>query len=245
MFTKAIEQLGTTTSEGKPNIELRLGGLYALEKIAQNNQEYHPPIMEVLTSYLRLHSPRTIEINDEGDKLKEIIHSSENSTRTDIQVAIKIIGRRRVDFDSDQGIDLSNLTLDRIDLTKANLSHARITGSSFNHSNLTGVRLRHSIIKDSDFSRCTLGYADFTGSDMSKVSFSHAHLQHASFRKAKISGANFDRSLLHDADYCGSSLFNATFHHSYNGRVEFSCAKAGNIEPPKMQKKINSSILKN
>jgi hypothetical protein len=32
-FTKAIEQLGATDDKGKPKLELRLGGIYALERM--------------------------------------------------------------------------------------------------------------------------------------------------------------------------------------------------------------------
>src|SRR5438046_2681193 len=34
-FTKAIEQLGATDDKGNPKLELRLGGIYALERIAR------------------------------------------------------------------------------------------------------------------------------------------------------------------------------------------------------------------
>jgi hypothetical protein len=74
LFTKAIEQLGatrevktrsttkdadavaTTSSDGsaiRPNIEVRLGAIYALEKLARDDLEMHWPIMETLCAYIR------------------------------------------------------------------------------------------------------------------------------------------------------------------------------------------------
>jgi hypothetical protein len=50
-FTRAIDQLGS------PQLELRLGGIYGLESIANESPTYHWPIMEVLTAYVRVHSP--------------------------------------------------------------------------------------------------------------------------------------------------------------------------------------------
>lgn len=44
LFTKAIEQLGN-----KESLEVRLGGIYALERIARESAKDHWPIMEVLT----------------------------------------------------------------------------------------------------------------------------------------------------------------------------------------------------
>ena len=56
-FTKAIEQLGAIDDNGKPRLELRLGGIHALERIAQESEKDHWPIMEVLTTYVREHAP--------------------------------------------------------------------------------------------------------------------------------------------------------------------------------------------
>jgi hypothetical protein len=43
-FTKAIEQLGTVDSMGKAKIQVRLGGLYALERIARDSERDHSVI---------------------------------------------------------------------------------------------------------------------------------------------------------------------------------------------------------
>jgi hypothetical protein len=74
LFTKAIEQLGATrevkvgaqaggpegTETGtrvqsaiRPNIEVRLGAIYALEKLARDDLDMHWPIMETLCAYVR------------------------------------------------------------------------------------------------------------------------------------------------------------------------------------------------
>ena len=52
LFTKAIDQLGNDKQ-----IEVRLGGIYALERIARDSEKDHGPIMEVLTAFVRLHAP--------------------------------------------------------------------------------------------------------------------------------------------------------------------------------------------
>jgi uncharacterized protein YjbI with pentapeptide repeats len=50
-FTRAIDQIGETA---KPDV--RLGGIYALERIAKDSADDHPQVMEVLTAYLREHA---------------------------------------------------------------------------------------------------------------------------------------------------------------------------------------------
>src|SRR5579871_5378315 len=55
-YTKAIEQLGKLDGD-KPNIEVRLGAIYALERIARDSPRDHWTIMEVLTAYVRQNAP--------------------------------------------------------------------------------------------------------------------------------------------------------------------------------------------
>src|SRR5215213_5811411 len=56
-FTRAIEQLGATHGDNSKNLELRLGGIYALERISRESEGDHWSIMEVLTAYVRHHAP--------------------------------------------------------------------------------------------------------------------------------------------------------------------------------------------
>jgi Flp pilus assembly pilin Flp len=50
-FTKAIDQLGSTS------LDLQLGGIYALERIARDSKANHGPVIKVLTAYVRKRAP--------------------------------------------------------------------------------------------------------------------------------------------------------------------------------------------
>jgi hypothetical protein len=50
-YTKAIEQLGSK------EIDVRIGGIYALERIARDSARDQPTVMEVLAAFVRDHSP--------------------------------------------------------------------------------------------------------------------------------------------------------------------------------------------
>ncbi len=57
-FGRAIDQIGATDKEGKPVIEIRLGGIYALEQLSRHagadpTADLFKPIMEVLAAYVR------------------------------------------------------------------------------------------------------------------------------------------------------------------------------------------------
>jgi hypothetical protein len=51
-YTRAIDQLGSNK-----DLEIRLGGIYALERIARDSARDHWTVMEVLTAYVRQHAP--------------------------------------------------------------------------------------------------------------------------------------------------------------------------------------------
>ena len=50
-YTKAVEQLGSD------KIEVRLGGIYALERLMRDSSTDQPTIVEVLAAYIRQHAP--------------------------------------------------------------------------------------------------------------------------------------------------------------------------------------------
>src|SRR5216683_2629447 len=100
-------------------LELRLGGIYVLERSAQESEKDHWPIMEVLTTYVREHAPirRTIKT-----KKTEII----SAPRADIPTILTVIGRRGRTFK--KGED-ERLYLFRTDLVEANLTFAHLEGA--------------------------------------------------------------------------------------------------------------------
>ena len=80
-INKAVEGLGKR--DGKdPVIEVRLGALYALERIAKDSERDHIQILEILCAYIRTNSHQNSQSSG-GLKVRE-----------DIQAAITIIGRR-------------------------------------------------------------------------------------------------------------------------------------------------------
>jgi hypothetical protein len=49
-YSKAVEQLSSD------KLDVRVGGIYALERIARDSHRDHPTIMEVLAAFIREHS---------------------------------------------------------------------------------------------------------------------------------------------------------------------------------------------
>src|SRR5215471_14856880 len=49
-YSRALEQIGSDS------VDVRIGGIYALEGIALDSPRHHPTVMEVLTAFIREHS---------------------------------------------------------------------------------------------------------------------------------------------------------------------------------------------
>jgi uncharacterized protein YjbI with pentapeptide repeats len=123
-FGKAIEQLGSD------KVDIRLGGIYALERLALDSTRDHPTVMEVLTAYVRHSAPRlTCSQLESGDlsQLQLDVHAT-------VQAAISVIRRRNIAFDT-RILDLANTCLRGADLSGANLFVADLSGAD-----LTDVR---------------------------------------------------------------------------------------------------------
>ena len=98
-YTKAITQLGSK------KLDARIGGIYALERVARDSARDHPTVMEVLTAFIREHSHEQWPPSDHPAGREQ-----ERSTRPDVQAALTVVGRRDPDRDI-QSIDLTRAHL--------------------------------------------------------------------------------------------------------------------------------------
>jgi hypothetical protein len=120
---------------------VRLGGIYALERIARDSPRDHWTIMEVLTAYVR-ENACWIEPSLLKDVLPEGSHELGNLP-TDIQPILTVIGRRvrfgdrpepaRLDL---RGTDLRGADLWGAQLERASLMNAYLEGAHLNGAHL-------------------------------------------------------------------------------------------------------------
>jgi hypothetical protein len=188
-YTKAIEQLGAVDK-----LEVRLGGIYALERIAHDSERDHWPIIEVLTAYVRENSPtkgisaQTIGKQASFGNRTPLPENPTNAPhlRADIQAILTVIGRRVVDYDRFQldlgGADLSGANLFRADLSRTDLSGANLSGAMLLFANLRGAHLGHARfrgadLREADLSRADLSGADLRGADLFEAKLSGVYLR--------------------------------------------------------------------
>src|SRR5271157_125818 len=195
-FSKAIEQLGAVDDKGKKKLEVRLGGIYALEGIANESKELHWPIMEVLCSYVRENAPIKRE-NPAGEeqkskKLAEKNQASLPRPTADIQAILTVLGRRDRTYErKDQHLDLRQTDLRGADFAKANLSGADLFQSTLSHANLTKANLAGAFLGGAYLLLASLGGADLSGADLQEADLSDTMLIGADLRGAILVGVNF------------------------------------------------------
>lgn len=205
-FSKAVELLGDN------RLEVRLGGIYLLERIAKDSPRDHWTVMEVLTSYIREKSP----VNERSKTLK-----------TDIQAALTVIGRRNIYNDSrTKQLYLRGVSLRGAYLTEANLSHADLSGSDLSAANLKRVmfvgtdlsqaRLTETNLMGAIFNEANLSGAVLQGANLAQASLIatgmlKADLRAASFEKANLSKANLIESRCQGASFFGANLGSTSF----------------------------------
>lgn len=188
-FTQAIDQLG------KDNLELRLGGVYALERLAQGSEADYWPVMEILTTYVRERAP-----------WKESRHPNEEPPAqrlaADIQAALTVLGRRERMYKNgeDVRLDLRETDLRRAHLYGAHLEGAILSGAHLEGANLIGAHLEDAILRGTHLEKASLIGASLERAFLGGAYLEEAILTDASLEKAYLSGARLETANLLGAD---------------------------------------------
>jgi hypothetical protein len=137
-FTRAIDQLGKTDDEGNKLVEIRLGGIYALERIAKESEEDHWPIMEVLTAYVRQHARRR---SKQGQEVRRLPGPDIQAIMTVLRRRTRSSGHGEPGYGELERLDLRETNLAGTPLVRANLESAILAGASLEVANLFDANL--------------------------------------------------------------------------------------------------------
>lgn len=198
-FTRAIDQLGNE------HLEVRLGGIYALERLAKDSMKDQETVLEVLTAFIREKSSlqgSEMVIGDETTKKEsDIPHEKERKNtvdkitpKTDIQAILTVIGRR--EWAVTASIDLSGVYL-----KGANLKGANLKGANLERTNLEWARL-----EEADLEGANLGSAKLEGAVLNKTHFEGAILCEAHLKRTSLGNTYFTEAHLEGAHLEGARL---------------------------------------
>lgn len=152
-----------------PNLEVRIGAVYALERIAQDSERDHLQVMEILCAYIRQNCQIAEPIFTDDLQQRPVV-------RSDIQTAITVIGRRNKNR---KKIERENRY--RLD---------------FNRCDLSGVNFKQGDFDSAEFNLCRIEAALFDGCSLIGAQFLGSVLNHTSWLNANLMGARLDKVVI-------------------------------------------------
>jgi uncharacterized protein YjbI with pentapeptide repeats len=222
-FTHAIDHLGDTDDDGQPRLEVRLGGIYALERIARDSPERdYTTVVDILTAYVRKNAARRPKDSSRSTSVRDVAHKPKpeaediptpvsvgpprvvlRTLSADIQAILDVLMRLEEDRTSEKGRV-------QLDLRNTDLGGAYLTNPHYK-ANLQGAILQAASLKEGWIQSANLQDANLQEADLRGASFMHSDLRDASLRGADLRGADFmwadlRKAALEEADLRGAHL---------------------------------------
>ena len=224
-------------------LTVRLGAIFALERMARNSARDHWAIVEILTAYIRENSPW--KPSPTVDKIMERVLAEQGTTdanvserycsalakdehgstsppelKPDIQLVLSVLGRR-VNSPDREGQTWQVLNLQGTDLQGADLRGINFDRAIFDRSNLRAVDFRNASLKNARFSYSVLVDANFAEATAEGAQFDYANAQEANFYKVVARQAKFFGTCLVHAQFGEGILENSRFKGTLLTRALF------------------------
>ena len=284
LFTKAVEQLGTDKlsieyeedGDGKfvkretyvPNIEVRIGAIFALERIMHDSDKDAPAILETLAAYVR-ENCGVSEIACEAPKynsdqpienwieeLKKYVgandapHSNSLIARTrslrknsrvnraDIETALKVLGRRPMHYKNPKNFCSPDTRL--LDLSFLNLQ-----GWALNRFDLSYCNLSECKLQGADLRNALLVGSDLRSAKLNGANLQYAILEYTNFAFAELIGVDVRSAYSQGAILVGAKLQCANIEGAQMNGADLSGISMQGTNASKAQlNRVNLSFAK-
>jgi hypothetical protein len=173
-FNQAVEHLGSD------KLEIRLGGIYAMARIARDSEKDYWAVVQVFSAYIREVSHRT----------------SAFALAIDVQAMLTLLGQRAVEYEGPEevidlaGADLHGAKLRRALFERACFDDANLEGADLSGAQLGGALLRNANMRGAYIRDADLEDTDLTGADLRDASLRNSRLGRANIAAAKLEGAS-------------------------------------------------------
>ncbi|WP_037973122.1 pentapeptide repeat-containing protein [Streptomyces sp. NRRL WC-3742] len=219
-FSRAVEQLGSE------KLDVRIGGIYALWRIADHSGRDHEAVVSIMAAYLRTHLPWP-----PLDPAAPAAEVSVNAVRpletraADAQAALTCLGvlgqerapgwlnvsftdLRRADCDGLWlgGVNLDGTCLEAASVYRVDLSGVSLIAANLRHAELGTSVLRQARCLEADLRGARLVKADLGGADLSGADLREANLRKARAHGAVLAGADLRAADLRGCDLGGADL---------------------------------------
>ena len=223
-YQRGAEMLGNKV------LAVRLGGIYALQRLAKEHpEEYHVQIMRLLCAFVRIPTLDGTEYPD-PDRLgtEEVVetHNAEIGfrPRQDVEAAMEAISSR-----SKEGISLERDAEFYLDLRGAQLG-------GLNLMNIKEVDLSWANLSSANLSHLNLrSHADMSWIHAVNANFSDAGLVDVNLSVVRFWGADLSRTILAGANLSGAVFSNNEDTRCILTQAQLDSARADPRHPPLME----------
>ena len=180
-YQKGAEMLGNAV------LSVRLGGIYALQRLAEEHPEqYHVQIMRLLCAFARNPTPSG---EDEGRQdVQEESFRTLPSPREDVQAVMEAIRARH-----EKHVSLERKGALRLDMRGADLSHVVLSGGDLRSADFMDTNLSHASLDSANLSHAILFNTNLSSARLKEANLSGAVLIGASLKDTDLSGAKLSR----------------------------------------------------
>ena len=209
-YQKGAEMLGSEI------LSVRLGGIYALQRLAEESPEqYHVPIIQLFCTFAR--NPTESEENQGNPKNQP---SHKPALREDVQAVMTAIGgRAKTGIDYEKATKSSGLEI-RHSTERVTVSRISYFWLDLSGANLSGV----------DLCEAELSSANFYSADLSESKLLEANLSNAILMRVNLSNAILFRANLSEAYFNSVDLSNATLASANLSRTTLAFVNLSNAE---------------
>ena len=219
-------------------MEIRLGGIYALGRIAKESKKDYWPIVKILTAYVKEKSPIDMEPCDV------------TKISTEIQAILEVLSdHEHPDTDV---INLENVNLNGVCLiNNANLRFANLRGVSFKKAKLAWANFESADLQGANLESASiwssnLQYANLIGANFEKASIQGANLKsarlvRANFKSASLSRANLKETTCKEADFTNANLQDADFTGAFFLTLD-QLSKARSLYNTKLDEELSNRL---
>ncbi|MGK5533993.1 pentapeptide repeat-containing protein [Streptomyces sp. URMC 129] len=206
-YTAAVVNLGDDA------IDVRLGGIYALQRIMTDSTRDHPSILNVLSTYIRNHA--TAPPGTGQDTTRPDVQAAPS----DVLAALTVLATRDPAHDQRAAIDVSDSYLAQANIgaeldntgepipdTRSHLSNANLSHTVWTGANLVGADLTNANLHEADLTGALLIEADLTGADLAFTNLTDASLSRANLTNLWLLEADLTGVTLDGADLRGATV---------------------------------------
>jgi uncharacterized protein YjbI with pentapeptide repeats len=231
-FTHAIQQLGEKQSS------VRVGAIYALERIAEDDGARAWTVMDILAGFIR------DTLSSDADNLPAC---TETKRATEIDAALNVIGRIS-QAHPDQlemyrqhagDLDLQNVSLCDVRLVAARLTKARLDNSRFDRATFERVILDEAHLTGAHFEEAQMEGASLVSANLLIAHVERAVLNGANLTGAVLKGAHLEGCFLKKATLVGADLTDAYLTGTHLEGADLSGIRPGQLT----QKQIDTAIV--